>query len=112
MSIQLGLLVETAWSWVTRVKRLRPLWRLRHACAQPLGAPSPPSAAQPPPASVEPLGPSLLSLGSVARQPRVSVRPLAAPSRPAPASAVQPRPVSVEPLGPSLLSLASVARQP
>src|SRR4051794_32713654 len=107
MSIQLGLLVETAWSWVTRVKRLRPLCRLRHACAQPLGAPSPPapaqppafveplgapsppSAAQPPPASVEPLGPSLLSLASVARRPRVSVRPLAAPSPPSRLSVAQ-----------------------
>ena len=48
MSIRLGLLVETEWSWVTRVKRLRPLWRLSRASVEPLGAPSPPAPAQPP----------------------------------------------------------------
>src|SRR3954454_1404326 len=75
------------WLLVTRVQRLwRPWRRLGHARAGLLAAPS------------------LLLLVSVARQPRVSVEPLAGPSQPSLASAAQPLPASVELLAPSLPS--------
>src|SRR3954469_5860267 len=81
------------WLLVTRVQRLwRPLRRLGHARAGLLAAPS------------------LLLLVSVARQPRVSVRPPAAPFLPSPVARLPH--VSVRPLAaPSLLLLVSVARQ-
>src|SRR3954469_25290945 len=81
------------WLLVTRVQRLwRPLRRLGHARGGLLAAPS------------------LLLLVSVARLPRVSVRPLAAPSLLSPVARLLR--ISVEPpAAPFLLSFVSVARQ-